>query len=99
MAEFEEQKHTLLQTLREEKKQEQALHQADIELLRCQFKDEQKRLETSLLNQKKKHLQEVFRKIILSKMEEALAKQAIEKEQWQEMYMKKVESEIQQREV
>jgi hypothetical protein len=32
-------------------------------------------------------------------MSEALEKQAIEKEQWQDMYMKKVEAEIQQREV
>jgi hypothetical protein len=32
-------------------------------------------------------------------MTEALEKKAIEKEQWQEMYMKKVEAEIQQREV
>lgn len=60
MAEFEEQKHSLLQTLREEKKQEQALHKADMELMKSQFSDEQKRLEALLLNQKKQHLQEVF---------------------------------------
>jgi hypothetical protein len=62
MAEFEEQKHSLLQTLREEKKQEQALHKADIDLMKSQFADEQKRLEASLLSQKKQHLQEVQKK-------------------------------------
>jgi hypothetical protein len=61
MAEFEEQKHILLQNLREEKKQEQALHKAEIELMKSQFNDEQKRLESSLLNLKKQHSQEVLR--------------------------------------
>ena len=85
--------------MREEKKQEQAIHKSEMESLRNEFEEERKKLESALLAQKKQHLQDVSFKFLMNKMAKSLEKQAIEREQWQEMYMKKIEAEIQMREV
>ena len=68
-------------------------------MLKTQFNEEQKRLESSIINLKKHHVQQVISKLNKPKMDEQHEKQLIEREQWQEMYMKKVEADIQKREV
>ncbi|KAJ8328206.1 hypothetical protein QVD99_000724 [Batrachochytrium dendrobatidis] len=88
-AEFDEQKHNLLKSFKEERNLDDQTHRKAIEDLRYQIESDRVSMEQDMSALKKKH--EADLKLLQEKMQ-------VEKEEWQDCYIKKMEADIRTKE-
>nr|KAJ3421398.1 Centrosomal protein of 131 kDa [Polyrhizophydium stewartii] len=90
LADFDEQKHNLVESIKEERKLDEQAHRKAVDELRRQVDAERAAKEQALEELRKKHLTEV---------QQLRERMQVEKEEWQTHYMKKTEADIRAKEV
>ncbi|KAL2916768.1 hypothetical protein HK105_203547 [Polyrhizophydium stewartii] len=89
LADFDEQKHNLVESIKEERKLDEQAHRKAVDELRRQVDAERAAKEQALEELRKKHLTEV---------QQLRERMQVEKEEWQTHYMKKTEADIRAKE-
>ena len=90
IAEFEEKRHMLLESFKDEKKIDEENHKKILHDMRQQIFEQKHMFENDLNELKKNHDLE---------MKQIYERNRIEKEEWQKKYMAKIEAEINEQEV